>query len=187
MDCTLIVLSFKRSEGSVLLPALVTPMELSVAAWDGAFILTISNLENIILVKTTLKQLERQLGKWESIGASNNFAIEWDDKKQEHTIPLFQIQYETSFKERFYSIKTDVSKKLTNEIKYIEVRTFLGGLELAKIKKTLSTKNYLFNEVLTNMHGKQTWQNEAKKLTVTIDYNFDGSYTIGMRRMIGPF
>lgn len=54
-------------------------------------------------------------------------------------------------------------------------------MQLAQFKKSLSTNNYLINENLTEIFGKQTWQNVTKNLMVTIKANANGTYSIGIR------
>lgn len=147
---------------------------------NSTFSLTIGKLETLIKSGTKLKELETQFGEWTSYGSDNKLGFEWDDKTQDHTIPLFQIQYQTTIKNKYYTIGTEVINDLKNKIKYLEVTTELNGMQLAEFKKSLATNGYLINENLTSIFRKQTWQNKAKNLMVTIKAN-SRSYTIGIR------
>jgi len=148
---------------------------------NSTFTLTIAKLESLIKSNTTLQALEKQLGLWESYGMDNHLGYEWDDKTKGHTIPLFQIQYSSSQGKKYYTIRTEVSQKLSNKIKYIEVITILNGMQLAEFKKSLATSGYLINENLTEIFRKQTWQHKAKNLMLTIKANANGTYSIGIR------
>ena len=148
---------------------------------NGTFVFTLAKLEGIIKSNTSLKQLESHFGEWNSYSSDNHLGYEWDDKTKDHTIPFFQVQYSTTLKNRNITLRTEVSPTLSSRIKYLEVIIVLNGIQLAEFKQSLAKANYLVNENLTSIFKKQTWQNKAKNLIVTIKTNANGTYSIGVR------
>ena len=148
---------------------------------NSTFKLSLSNLENIIKSRTTLKGLEGHLAEWTSYNSNNDIKFSWDDKTQDHTIPIFKIQYETNMLRKYFVIRTEVTNDLRNRIEYLEVIGELNGMQLAEFKKSLSSNGYLINENLTSIFRKQTWQHKAKDLMVTIKANPNGTCSIGIR------
>jgi hypothetical protein len=146
---------------------------------NSTFNISIAKLESIFILKTTLKGLEAQLGTWNSYGNLNNVGAEYDDNTKNFTIPLFQIHYETTVKNNGYLIEADVSKSLKNPVKELQITTTLNGYQLAQFKESLHAHGYLLNENLSETLNKLSYNNKARRL-ITIRYNENGSYTIGI-------
>ena len=146
---------------------------------NSTFNISIAKLESIVILKTTLKGLEAQLGNWNSYGNLNDIGAEYDDNTKNFTIPLFQIHYETTVKNNGYLIEADVSKSLKNPVKELQITTTLNGYQLAQLKESLHAHGYLLNENLSATLNKLSYNNKARRL-ITIRYNENGSYTIGI-------
>lgn len=148
---------------------------------NGSFVPSLNKLESIIKSHTPLNLLERQFSQWSSYGAGNNLGYEYNDATNSMSIPLFQLHYESTIRNKSYIFKVEVSRSLKNPISYLEFITTLNGYELAMFKKSLIAKGYFLNENLTQIFHKTTFQNKLKKLMVTIKENSNGDYTIGIR------
>jgi hypothetical protein len=147
---------------------------------NGTFNISVDKLESIIKLHTTLKSLENQFGKWSSFGNLNNVEFQYDETNKSFSIPIFKIEYESSIKNKGYYFNAEVSN-LNDSVKYFEFTTTLNGIQLAEIKKSLAINNYLLNENLTSIFNKLTYQNRAKKLTISVKENKNNTYTIGVR------
>lgn len=148
---------------------------------NSTFTLSLTKLESLIKSGTTAKALENQLGVWQSFASDNTVGYDWNDKTREYDIPRLQLQYNTEVKKQDYVIRAEVPKDLTNNIKYLEVISTMNGMQVAEFKQSLRNSGYLENENLTKTFRKQTWQNKAKHLTITIKGNTNGTHSIGIR------
>jgi hypothetical protein len=146
---------------------------------NSTFTLSITNLESIFTTKTLLKSFEAQLGNWNSFGNLNAIGAEYDDATKDFTIPLYQIHYESDIKSKHYNIQVNVIKNLKTPIKELRITTSLSGFQLAQFKESLHTRGYLLNENLSATLGKLSYNNKSRRL-ITIKYNTNGSYTIGI-------
>lgn len=148
----------------------------------GLFRVSLSTIENVILSHMKTPNLEQEFGSWETYGGLNNVELEYDDKTQDHTLPLFVINYESRTNNHYYKFKIEIERKMNNSIKYFELTTILNGMQLAEFKKSLAKNNYLLNENLTQIFHKLTYQSRSKALMISIKENSDNSYSIGIRK-----
>lgn len=147
----------------------------------GTFTMTLTHLENIIKSRTTMKKIEQQFSRWVSYGADNKLGYEYNDATKSMSIPLYQLYYESSIRNKDYIFKIEISKNIKNPIQYFQFTTFLNGYDLAMFKRSLIKNGYFLNENLTEIFHKITFQNRVRNLMITMRENLNGSYTIGIR------
>jgi hypothetical protein len=178
---------FKPAEANILLEKQTAQIKTNRSGkGNSTFNLSISILENLISDHATLKMLELQFGSWNSDGNSNYVTYEYDEKTQEHTLPLFEVYYNVKIKTKYYQIKAEVSKTLNNPIRLLEFTTDFSGMQLAEFKESLREHRYLLNETTTDLFNKLDigptkyldYSKRAGKTDISIKWTTGDEYTI---------
>lgn len=143
---------------------------------NNTFVVTLSNLERIILPGISLKTFESSLPEWSSEKSNNSVSYSFNEKTKEHDIPNYKLVYTFYFKNKYYTCKAEISNLITQKIKHFEVSTVLNGEEIAKFKTALS-RNYYLNENLTDIFRHPTYNNKNNNVFIIFKRDF-GHVTI---------